>query len=272
MAATLVLQVAYDGAGFSGFAAQEGQGDVRTVAGELDRCLTMLLRGPVQITCAGRTDAGVHARAQYVSMPLTGEQVGRLEDGGAARLLRSLTAVLPDDIAPVRVLRAEPGFSARFDARMRRYRYRISCGPTRPLFSAHWSWWVHASSEGALDVGAMRQAAQALVGEHDFASFCKTASAEGKPTHRFLLSVDLSQEDQFGEPLLAVDVVGNAFLHNMVRIIVGSLVEVGLGRRDPAWMGRALAACDRRAAGPTAPPQGLVFWDVDYPEGVLRAW
>ena len=111
-----------------------------------------------------------------------------------------------------------------------------------------------------------------LVGEHDFKSFCKTASAEGKPTCRFVESIDFSWEEQLGERQLVMRVVGNAFLHNMVRTIVGTLAEVGLGRRDPAWVAQVLAACDRRAAGPCAPACGLTFWDVRYDEGALRPW
>ena len=265
-APTLVLRVAYDGAPYAGFALQEKQRHVRTVAGELKAALGVLLRRDVEIVCAGRTDAGVHARAQYVSVALEpGEERGIQ----AARLLRSFGAILPPDIVVSEVLRAPSGFSARFDAQARRYRYRIAVGGVRPLFSAHWAWWIRA---GELDVGAMARAAAHLVGEHDFKSFCKASSAEGKPTCRCIESLELCEEEEFGERLLVVDVVGNAFLHSMVRTMVGTLVEVGSGRRDPSWVGRVLEACDRRAAGPCAPACGLTFWDVRYPQGLLRPW
>ena len=137
------------------------------------------------------------------------------------------------------------------------------------------AWWLRSVPE--LDVDAMDAAAQALVGEHDFRSFCKATSAhlleaDGRSTCRCLSSVRVSRVCEAGEELVAVDVTGNAFLHNMVRIIVGSLVEVGRGHRDAAWLEGALAARDRSAAGPTAPARGLVFERVDYPEGALEAW
>ncbi len=266
---TLVLRVGYDGTAFSGFALQEGQPHVRTVAGELRRALETLLRRDVELTCAGRTDAGVHARAQHVSVPMTPAESRELS---GARLLRSLAAVLPDDVRAFEALRAAPGFSARFDARARRYRYRIAAGPVPPLFTARWTWWFRAASEGALDAAAMDEAARCLVGEHDFKSFCKTASAEGKPTCRFVESVLFSYEEALGERALVFDIVGNAFLHSMVRTIVGTLVEVGCGRRPTAWVAEALAARDRRAAGPCAPACGLTFWDVRYPADALRPW
>ena len=123
----------------------------------------------------------------------------------------------------------------------------------------------------------MDEAAQALVGEHDFRSFCKATSAhlleaDGRSTSRCLESVRVSREREAGEDLVVVDVRGNAFLHNMVRIIVGSLVEVGRGHRDAAWLAAALEARDRRAAGPTAPAEGLTFVGVDYVEGALLPW
>lgn len=265
----LVLRVAYDGTEFSGFAAQERQTHVRTVAGELARALGTLLRREVDLTCAGRTDAGVHARAQHVSVPMTPEESASLS---GERLLRSLGAVLPDDVRVRAVYRADAGFSARFDARARRYRYRIVAGPVGALFNARWSWWLRCRSASDLDVAAMDEAARCLVGEHDFKSFCKTASAQGKPTCRFVESVGFEEEEAMGERMLVLDVVGNAFLHSMVRTIVGTLVEVGLGRRDPAWVADALAARDRRAAGPCAPACGLTFWDVRYDGGALRPW
>ncbi len=269
--AVLVLRLGYDGTDFSGFAAQRPESHVRTVAGELEVALRTLLRRDVDITCAGRTDAGVHARSQYVSVPVTEREcdwLGRQQ--GARRLLRSLNAVLPDDVVVSQVLRGAPGFSARFDAQSRTYRYRISRGEAPPLFCARWAWWQRAQEP--LDVDAMRVAARHLVGEHDFRSFCKTSSAEGKPTGRFVRSITIGEEEQLGEGLLTVEVVGNAFLHNMIRIMVGTLMEVGVGRRDPSWVGQVLEARDRTRAGGTAPACGLTFWDVSYPDGALGSW
>ena len=267
--ATMVLRVAYDGTNFSGYAIQEKQGHVRTVAGELRDALRMLLRRDVELTCAGRTDAGVHARAQHVSFAVDEREASELD---GSRLLRSLGAVLPEDVRVDRVLRAPAGFSARFDAQARHYRYGVSVGPVEPLFGARWTWWQRSAVPWDIDVDAMAEGARYLEGEHDFKSFCKTASAVDKPTCRFVEHVRLEWEEAFGERRLVFDVVGNAFLHSMVRTIVGTLMEVGCGRRSPAWVGEVLAACDRRAAGPCAPAKGLTFWDVRYPGGVLLPW
>ncbi len=258
---TLVLRLGYRGAGFAGFAAQPAQ---RTVAGELTRSFETLLRRPVELTCAGRTDAGVHALAQYVSLPVSAAELGL----PGRRLMHGLSALLPDDISPVALYVAPKGFSARFDARSRSYRYRIVSGEVRPVLAWDHSWWLRSP----LDAEAMDAAAACLVGEHDFKSFCKATSAEGKPTHRCVMSLGVSRERECGEDVVCVDVVGNAFLHSMVRTITGTLVEVGRGHRDAAWVAQALAACDRKAAGPCAPAKGLTFAGVDYPQDLLTPW
>lgn len=258
-AGTLVFRLGYDGVYFSGFAEQPGE--VRTVAREVRSALETFLRRPVELTCAGRTDAGVHAISQYVSVPATADELN-IE---RRRWLRAMAALLPDDIALNEVYHAAPGFSARFDARARTYTYRIATGEVRPLLTRHVTWW----HRGALDVPAMEEAAQCLIGEHDFKSFCKVSSAVGKPTCRNVMAASFEETASLGEPYLAFTITGNAFLHSMVRTIVGSLVEVGAHRRPPAWLAKALAACDRRAAGPTAPAQGLCFMDVVYDEGAL---
>lgn len=259
--ATLVLKLGYRGADFCGFAAQPGR---RTVAGEVVRSLETLLRREVDLTCAGRTDAGVHAIAQYVSVPVTADELAL----PVRRLMHGLSALLPDDISPAVLYHAPKGFSARFDARSRSYRYRIVAGEARPVLAWGHAWWLRSD----LDVAAMGEAASALVGEHDFKSFCKATSAEGKPTHRCVMRCDVSEQAECGERVICIDVVGNAFLHSMVRTIAGTLVEVGRGHRSPAWVGEALAACDRKAAGPCAPAKGLTFVGVDYPQELLAPW
>lgn len=259
--ATLVLKLGYRGADFCGFAAQPGR---RTVAGEVTRSLETLLRREVDLTCAGRTDAGVHAIAQYVSVPVTADELAL----PVRRLMHGLSALLPDDISPAVLYHAPKGFSARFDARSRSYRYRIVAGEARPVLAWDHAWWLRSD----LDVAAMGEAASALVGEHDFKSFCKATSAEGKPTHRCVMRCDVSEQAECGERVICIDVVGNAFLHSMVRTIAGTLVEVGRGHRSPAWVGEALAACDRKAAGPCAPAKGLTFVGVDYPQELLVPW
>lgn len=258
---TLVIRIGYRGAGFAGFAEQPS---VRTVAGELRRALETALRRSCELTCAGRTDAGVHAIAQYVSVPVTEAELGLPGE----RLMRSLVALTPDDLSVQAILRAPAGFSARFDAISRSYRYRIAASQARPVLAWEHSWWYR----GALDVDAMAEAARPLLGEHDFKSFCKASSAEGKPTSRYVGALDVGRVREAGEELVAIDVTGNAFLHNMVRTIAGSLVEVGRGHRAPGWIEGVLAARDRAAAGPCAPAKGLTFVGVAYPEGVLEPW
>lgn len=250
---TLVFRVAYNGEPYSGFAEQPGQS---TVAGELRRAIETLLRREVDITCAGRTDAGVHAVAQYISVPVAENELTLTR----RRWLRAMDALLPRDIAVTEVYRARKGFSARFDARSRTYTYRIADRDARPVLSRPVVWWHRYP----LDVEAMEDACHALLGEQDFKSFCKVASAVGKPTHRCVMRAEFGHETAFGEDILAFTIEGNAFLHSMVRTIVGTLVEIGMHRREPSWMAEVIAACDRTAAGPTAPACGLTFMGVNY--------
>lgn len=251
----LALTVAYDGKPFAGYARQHGQ---LTVQGSLEEALSVVLRREVQSAVAGRTDAGVHALGQVVSVPAIGDEPDDVA------LVRSLNALVARGIVVREVRHALPGFSARFSAVSREYRYRIALGPVPPLFLAPVAWWV----KSPLDVEAMRAAAAMLVGEHDFRSFCVALSAEGKRTMRRVESIDLAEEEHLGERCLVVRVLGNAFLHSMVRVIVGTLVEVGAGRREPSWVAEVLTARERAAAGPTAPAHGLTLWRVEYPDDV----
>lgn len=253
MGDVIVLSVSYDGTNLSGFARQP---DCDTVQGRIETALATILRTSVDTTGAGRTDAGVHALGQVVTFEATGAE----PDPHA--LLRSLTALCGPEVVVTGVRRAAPGFSARFSAIGREYRYRIVPGPVAPLFLKRFAW----STPAALDLAAMREAASYLLGEHDFKSFCVAESAVGKPTMRRVEAIEITPAVEMGEHCIIVRIVGNAFLHSMVRIIVGSLVEVGRGKRPAVWMREALEACDRSAAGPTAPPEGLTLWHVDYPE------
>ena len=260
---TLALVVAYRGAAFSGFARQPDQ---LTVQGELERALEMLLRRPVETTCAGRTDAGVHARGQVVSFDVADAELRELDarDAGSGRprfasMRRSLNAITHEDITVREVRQAADGFSARFDAMAREYRYFLAVDEVPPVFMRDFAWHT-----GPLDVAAMDRASRCLIGEQDFKSFCRAVSAVDKPTCRNLMEVSFSIEELAGEKLLVVRVVGSSFLHSMVRTIVGTLVEVGRGRRPESWVAEALAALDRTAAGECAPACGLVFWGVRY--------
>lgn len=254
---SIALIVAYDGALFSGFARQPGR---PTVQGRLEDALAVALRRQAPTVGAGRTDAGVHALAQVVSFASDGDEPP------LPALARSLTALAGPGIVVTGARAARPGFSARFDALSREYRYRVATGGSPPLFLSRFAWWVGH----ALDAGAMSSAASVLLGEHDFRSFCASASAESGSTTRRLLRIEVVSEEHLGEECLSIHVEGNAFLHSMVRVIVGSLVEVGKGNRPAEWLGEALGARDRAAAGPTAPPHGLTLWSVTYPDACWR--
>lgn len=251
---TFAATVAYNGAPFAGFARQPGQ---LTVQGELEHALELLFRREVLTTCAGRTDAGVHALGQVISFDVAESE---LRGRTLQSLQRSLQALTHESIS-IRGLEEKPaGFSARFDAQSREYHYHLCIDDTAPIFTKDFAWHV----PGVLDVEAMQAGAQYLIGEHDFKSFCMAVSAVGKPTHRNVMEISFSTQEVFGEHLLVIKVVGNAFLHSMVRTIVGTLVAVGKGRRSPEWVQQVLEAKDRSAAGENAPAQGLVFWRVNY--------
>lgn len=263
--AAMVVKLGYRGEAYAGFAEQKDPA-IRTVAGELRRALELILHREVTLACAGRTDAGVHALAQYVSLPVSAGECA-LE---GRRVIHALAGITPDDISIRGLFRADASFSARFDALRRRYRYRIVLGEAGPVLMRGSVWWL--KSVGELDVEAMHRAAQLLLGEHDFKSFCKASSAEGIPTMRRLEQLDVARIEEAGEELIAFDVGANAFLHNMVRTLAGTLVEVGRGAHEPAWVLRVLEARDRRAAGQNAPAEGLTLCHVEYPPGALRAW
>ena len=251
---TYALTLGYNGAPFAGFARQPGQ---LTVQGNVEEALSLLFKQPVLTVCAGRTDAGVHARGQVVSFSVP---VGAVRGRSQRTLLRSLNALTHEHIVAKNIEERPENFSARFDAVSREYRYHICIDPVPPLFMRDYSW--HISKP--LNVAAMQQAAHLLEGEHDFKSFCLAASAKDKTTFRYVEKVQVEPAQVMGENLLIITVKGNAFLHSMVRTMVGTLVKVGAGHREPEWINRVLAACDRSAAGETAPACGLVFWSVDY--------
>ena len=256
--AQLAVVLSYDGAPFAGFARQPNR---HTVQGNLEQAFSLALRRPVEVVCAGRTDAGVHARGQVVSFPITHEEA---TERNLFKLKRSFQALTDDAIAIQSLALMPPDFSARFSAIEREYRYLIVPGGRHPLFLRDWCWDVRRE----LNVDAMNEAAALLVGEHDFKSFCLAASAEGKNTVRTLHDVHVVPVNVLGEDALSVRVAGNAFLHSMVRSIVGTLVMVGAGLRAPAWVTEVLEARNRQAAGENAPARGLVFWRVLYRDGV----
>jgi tRNA pseudouridine38-40 synthase len=249
---TLKLTLAYDGTAFHGWQFQPGR---RTVQQTMQDVLAQITGQPVALAASGRTDAGVHALAQVASL----ETESTLP---ADVLQRALNAELPHDISVLAVEEAPAGFHARRNATGKRYRYVIHHGPLAEVFARNYAWHVFRP----LDVAAMRRAAEPLAGTHDFASF-QTSGSERSTTVRtiFELSVcETSQSSSAAPGRVQIEIAASGFLYNMVRNIVGTLVEVGRGVQGESWPGEVLAAFDRRAAGPTAPPQGLYLVKVDF--------
>jgi len=243
------LTIAYDGTEFSGWQAQPEQ---RTVQDVVETAWREITGETLRMSASSRTDAGVHAAAQVVGV----ETQSRL---GAEKLLGGINAKLPDDVVLLAVDEAPAGFHATRDAVRKRYRYQIHNDRRRPLFDRRYVWHVPQS----LDAAAMHRAGQALVGEHDFASF-QSAGSRRESTVRTISTVDIQQGGEGRSASIWIDVEGDGFLYNMVRIIVGTLVEVGLHKQAEPWLAEVLAAGDRRAAGKTAPPQGLMLLHVEY--------
>ena len=242
------LDLAYDGTAFAGWAAQPAS---RTVQGVLEDAVGVLLRGPApRLTVAGRTDAGVHARGQVAHVDLPQE---RAED---PLLLRRLNGLLPPDVRVRRTSLAPDGFDARFSALARTYRYRLADGAERadPLRRDVLAW------PRPLDVAALQAAAPAMLGEHDFAAYCKRR--EGATTVRALLALDW-QRDAYG--LLVMTIRADAFCHSMVRSVVGAMLAVGEGRRPVEWPASLLQRRERATDVAVAPPHGLTLEAVNYP-------
>ena len=253
------IDLSYDGTEFSGWAAQPAR---RTVEGVLTETLgrVLLLGEAPRLTVAGRTDAGVHARGQVAHADLPVDVWGAGEDAVPRRLARAL----PPDIRVRRVTRAPEGFDARFSALWRRYSYRVcdDLAAADPLRRHDTLWYPRG-----LDLAAMNVAATALLGEHDFAAFCRRR--EGATTVRALRRLDW-ERDLDGVAVACV--IADAFCHNMVRALVGALLPVGEGSRPPSWPAAALAAVVRDPAVRVVPPHGLCLEEVRYPEpGQLAA-
>jgi tRNA pseudouridine38-40 synthase len=260
----LKLTLAYDGAAFVGSQRQSGQ---RTVQEEVERAFARLYRRPVPAIFAGRTDHGVHAAGQVVSV------ADERADLGVETMVRALNANLPDDVAVVDLERVTGPFHARFDAGWREYRYRLWTGRPAPL-ARDQVWRMDCSLNG----GAMRRAISSLVGEHDFAAFA--SGGEGVPwserqraprgTRRRVFAAELHEIDPWWGAsrdrgvCLEFRIVADAYLPRMVRNIVGVLVEIGRGVRSPEWVVDLFEARDRRQAGKAAPPHGLILWRVGY--------
>lgn len=244
----LKLTIAYDGTEYAGWQIQPS---ARTVQAALAEAWQAITGEQPTLTASGRTDAGVHALGQVVGLATESElPIERLRQG--------LNAKLPEDIVVQTVEPAPAGFHATHDALKKLYRYQIHNSRVRPLMDRRYRWHLPQP----LDVEVMQAAGDILVGRHDFACF-ETAGSERSSTVRTLTQVGVGQGGSAGE-WIDINVEGDGFLYNMVRGIVGTLVEVGRGARDPQWVAEVLASRDRRTAGPNAPALGLVLVRVDY--------
>lgn len=238
------------GAPFHGFALQTGS---YTVASALGAAIERVLRHPVELTCAGRTDAGVHAWGQVVTLDIKAS-------ADLARLQRSVNKMLAPTVVVREATWAPASFDARRSALSRTYRYNLLCSEWPDPLIAATTWHVGTS----LDIRAMEMASDVLLGEHDFSSFCHAVRGNPAPSVRRVLRAEWSD---LGPSRLCFEIEAASFCHQMVRSVVGLLVEVGAGRRKAGELMSVLAARNRSAAGPIAPPHGLCLWEVKYPPG-----
>ncbi|HIQ20061.1 MAG TPA: tRNA pseudouridine(38-40) synthase TruA [Planctomycetes bacterium] len=245
----LKLTLAYDGTAYAGWQRQPGEPTVQEV---LEEALERVTGQPVRTLASGRTDAGVHAWGQVVG-------VTTATSLAADTLQRALNAQLPKDVVVREVSEVGVDFHPIRDVVKKHYRYVIHDGPVRDVFAWRYSW--HYPRR--LDEEAMDQAAQPLVGRHDFASF-QSAGAPRSSTVRTVYHLQVKRATREWHDPVLIEIAADGFLYNMVRAIVGSLVEVGRGARPPEWITEVLAGRDRGRAGPTAPPQGLFLVEVSY--------
>lgn len=243
----IAIGIEYNGQHFSGWQTQE---TVASIQGSLEKALSHIADEPIKLFCAGRTDAGVHATGQVAHF-----------DTGAVRDMRAWTmgtnALLPPDIAVCWAQIVDTDFHARYSALARHYRYIIYNYPARPAILAGRVAWHYA----ALDTAAMQEAGNYLIGEHDFSAF-RSAQCESKTPMRHLQSLHVLRSNDY----IIIEVSANAFLHHMVRNIVGVLLAVGSNAKNPAWVKSVLASKDRRQAAVTADAAGLYLVKVDYPD------
>jgi tRNA pseudouridine38-40 synthase len=244
------LTIAYDGTDFAGWQVQPGK---QTIQGMLERAIGRISDQSAPVIGSGRTDSGVHALAQVASCSLSWRDT-------AERLAHALNANLPDTIVVNEAVEAPNDFHAIRDAIQKRYRYQLRLGGIRDVFEYRYRWHLH----GAMDLDRMRAAAQRLVGRHDFESF-QAAGSDRKTTTRNVRECEIVNQTTTSDCIdLAIEVEADGFLYNMVRNIVGTLVEVGRGKHSPEWIDELIAARNRDLAGQTAPAHALFLVRVDY--------
>ena len=246
----LKVTLSYDGTDYVGWQVQPN-GD--SIQARMETAWNRVTGESIRITASGRTDAGVHAEGQVCSVP-TNSQLDN------ATLLRAINANLPNDIAVVAVDDAPEDFHAIRDALRKTYRYQLQFGRIRDVLSRRYRWYIPRQ----LDVEAMHDAAARLRGQHDFASF-QASGSERQSTIRNLMRLEINRWLRRGFEHVDLEFEADGFLYNMVRNLVGTLVEVGLGKHPPEWVGDVLASKDRRRAGPTAAAHGLFLVRVVYP-------
>lgn len=239
------LLVHYDGTDFNGFQIQDGG---RTIQHELEHAIKILLKEDARVTASGRTDSGVHALGQVIHFDSD-------TDMDLRKICISLNGILPGDVSVTNCYRVPGDFHSRFSAVSREYLYLIYNYPLRTPFMKYRAMWINHD----FDADYFREAASYLVGEHDFASFCKTISAD-KGTVRRIESIDVARENE----LIRITFRANAFLHNMIRIIVGTIVQMYREQREPRYIEAILGGKGREHGGFTAPPYGLYLKQVDY--------
>ena len=245
MATRIALGIEYDGSRFLGWQTQPGGG---TVQDALEAALSGIANEAVAVTCAGRTDRGVHARAQVVHFDTSAQRPD-------SAWLRGVNALLPEAVAVLWSRRVAPDFHARYSAVSRSYRYVLLNRPVRPALAARYAGWHHAP----LEVAAMREAAAQLLGEHDFSAF-RSAECQAKNPVRTLHAIDIERAGERIDFTLRA----NAWLQHMVRNIVGTLAYVGIGKHPPRWAKTVLESRDRSLAAPTFGPEGLYLEAVEY--------
>lgn len=244
--ARIALGLSYNGAAFEGW---QTQPHGRTVQDSLEKALCEIAGQEISVVCAGRTDAGVHARRQVVHF-----ECDALRPESA--WVKGVNHLLPPGVAVQGASQVDDTFHARFSAVSRTYRYLFYCASARNPLTPQMTW-VHYP----VNLAAMLEASRLLLGEHDFSAF-RAAQCQAASPVRTLHSIDLIQ----GEGYASFQIHGNAFLHHMVRNIMGCLFEVGLGRKPASWVAQVLESKDRTQAARTYPPDGLVLWDVEYPQ------